>query len=415
MSADMVTPQTAGTAPVDVDAEAVVESGTATVVDITTGTPVESGAQEAAPRPAGREVAAGTLRQVVAVLPLRRAIPDLVSGAWVLAGMGCRCVARVVRWAWEQASDDPEAAAALAAYTKRAAATEKAVEKAREEGDEKAAVAALAELGAAPSGRRPVLEALAYLALGGMLAAGALATVAALAAPHLAVLADWRPMILTAGGLGWSIAAWAVAPPPKPKEQKADADVVVQEEPEEEAEGDPEEARGTALLWHVITALSDAESVGRAGLHLDVVLASAIETGLLPETTEAAEWRAWVESCGIPVEDKVGYRIEGKPVTRVGVRLDAVTTALGMTPTALLTARSQTLAGGGPATPARPVGERPAETGPATPAPAPATAPSGGPSESPVPAVLRLLPGGRQHPAPAPSPTAPQGSAHEAR
>ncbi|QKW48133.1 hypothetical protein [Streptomyces microflavus] len=397
----MLPPQTAETAPGDIDTDAV-KGGTATVVDITTGTPVEPGAQEAAPRPAGREVAAGTLRQVVAVLPLRRAIPDLVSGSWVLAGMGCRCVARVVRWAWEQASDDPEAAAALAAYTKRAAAVAQVVEKAREEGDEKAAVAALAELGAAPSGRRPVLEALAYLALGGMLAAGALATLAALAAPHLAVLADWRPMILTAGGLGWSIAAWAVAPPPKPKEQKADADVdvVVQEEPEEEAaEGDPEEARGTALLWHVITALSDAESVGRAGLHLDVVLASAIETGLLPETTEAAEWRAWVESCGIPVEDKVGYRIEGKPVTRVGVRLDAVTTALGMTPTALLTARSQNLAGGGPATPA----------------PAPATAPSGGPSESPVPAVLRLLPGGRQHPAAAPSPTAPQGSAQEAR
>ncbi|MFF6896097.1 hypothetical protein ACFY8Z_36515 [Streptomyces microflavus] len=414
MSADTVPPQTVETAPGDIDTDAV-ESGTATVVDIATGTPVDTGTDAVETAPA-RGVVAGTLRQVVAVLPLRRAIPDLVSGSWVLAGMGCRCVARVVRWAWEQASADPEAAAALAAYTKRAAAVAQVVGKAREEGDEKAAVAAPAELGAAPSGRRPVLEALAYLALGGMLAAGALATLAALAAPHLAVLADWRPMILTAGGLGWSIAAWAVAPPPKPKEQKADADVVVQEEPEEEAaEGDPEEARGTALLWHVITALSDAESVGRAGLHLDVVLASAIETGLLPETTEAAEWRAWVESCGIPVEDKVGYRIEGKPVTRVGVRLDAVTTALGMTPTALLTARSQTLAGGGPATPARQVGERPAETGSGTPSSAPAQASSGGPSEESVPAVLRLLPGGRQHPAPDPSPTASQGSAQEAR
>lgn len=411
----MLPPQTAETAPGDIDTDAV-KGGTATVVDITTGTPVEPGAQEAAPRPAGREVAAGTLRQVVAVLPLRRAIPDLVSGSWVLAGMGCRCVARAVRWAWEQASADPEAAAALAAHTKRAAATEKAVEKAREEGEEEKAVAALEALGAAPSGRRPVLEALAYLALGGMLAAGALATLAALAAPHLAVLADWRPMILTAGGLGWSIAAWAVAPPPKPKEQKADADVVVQEEPEEEAaEGDPEEARGTALLWHVITALSDAESTGRAGVHLDVVMDSAIAAGLIPTDTELPVLRSWVEAAGLPAVDKLGMRIEGKPVTRVGLRVDGAAGVLGMTPTALLTARSQTPAGGGPATPARQVGERPAETGSGTPSSAPAQASSGGPSESPVPAVLRLLPGGRQHPAQTPSPTASQGSAQEAR
>ncbi|MCD9904761.1 hypothetical protein LUR56_40880, partial [Streptomyces sp. MT29] len=344
MSADTVPPQTAETAPDDIDTDAA-GSGTATVLDITTGTPLEPGAQEDAPRPAGREAAAGVLRQVFAVLPLRRAIPDLVSGSWVLAGMGCRCVAHVVRWAWAQASDDPEAAAALAAYTKRAAATEKAVAKAREEGEEEKAVAALAELGAAPSGRRPVLEALAYLALGGMLAAGALATVVALAAPHLAVLADWRPMILTIGGLGWSIAAWAVAPPPKPKagpDDDVDVDVdVAQDESEESVEGELEESAGTLLLWHLIAALSDAESVGRAGLHLDVVLASAIETGLLPETTEPAEWRAWVESCGIPVADKVGYRIEGKPVTRIGIRLDAVTAVLGATPTALLTARGR--------------------------------------------------------------------------
>lgn len=414
MSADTVPPQTTKTAPRDIDTDAV-ESGTATVVDIATGTPVDTGAHVEQPGTGGREAAAGVLRQVFAVLPLRRAIPDLVSGSWVLAGMGCGCVARVVRWAWEQASADPEAAAQLAAYTKRAAAVAQVVEKAREEGDEKAAVAALAELGAAPSGRRPVLEALAYLALGGMLAAGALATLAALAAPHLTVLADWRPMILTAGGLGWAVAAWTVTAPPKPKKQKAigpEADVVVQEEPEEvAAEGDPEEARGTALLWHVITALSDAESTGRAGVHLDVVMDSAIAAGLIPTDTELPVLRSWVEAAGLPAVDKLGMRIEGKPVTRVGLRVDGAAAVLGMTPTALLTARSQTTPGGVAAAPARPVGERPAETGPATPAPAP----SGGPSESPVPAVLRLLPGGRQHPAQTPSPTASQGSAQEAR
>ncbi|MCD9904704.1 hypothetical protein LUR56_40555 [Streptomyces sp. MT29] len=55
---------------------------------------------------------------------------------------------------------------------------------------------------AAPSGRRPALEALAYLALCGMLAAGALATLAALIAPHLEALTPYKPLILAAGGLG---------------------------------------------------------------------------------------------------------------------------------------------------------------------------------------------------------------------
>ncbi|MEV7252586.1 hypothetical protein [Streptomyces cyaneofuscatus] len=389
-------------------------SGTATVVDITTGTPVEPGAQEAAPRPAGREAAAGALRQVFAVLPLRRAIPDLVSGSWVLAGRGCRCVAHVVRWAWAQASDDPEAAAQLAAHTKRAAAAQ-AVDKAREEGEEQKAAAALAELGAAPTGRRPVLETLAYLALGGMLAAGTLATVAALAAPHLAVLAHWRPMILTVGGLGWSIAAWAVAPPPKTPEKAADskpADGDVDQEATDDAGGEEgREGPETVLLWHVVRALADAERAGRAGVHLDAVLASATAAGLVVPDTELAPFRTWVEARGLPSVDKLGMRIGGKPVTRVGLRVDAATTALGMSPATLLTARSQTCPGGGPATPARPVGERPAETGSAT----PIQLPPGAPSEPPVPAVLRLLPGGRQYPAPAPSPTVPQGAAQEAR
>ncbi|MFJ6444916.1 hypothetical protein [Streptomyces sp. NPDC091649] len=418
MSADMVAAHTADDAAADVAADtptevrdAVVESGTGTVVDIATGTPVDTAADAVETTPAAGGVAAGTLRQVFAVLPLRRAVPDLVSGSWVLAGMGCGCVARALRWAWDQASDDPEAAAALAAYTKRA----QAVEKVEGEEERAAALAALAALGAAPSGRRPALEALAYLALGGMLAAGAVATLAAVTAPYLAALAEWRLGLLAAGGLGWSVAAWSVAPPPPTPKTPADteADGDVQDGAADDQ--DPEEARGTALLWHLVAALSGAESAGRAGLHLDVVLDSAIEAGLLPATTEQAEWRTWVESCGIPVEDKVGYRIAGKPTTRVGVRIDAATTALGMTPTALLAARPQTPAGGGPATPARPVGERhlpaPAETAPATPEQPPVQTPAG----APVPAALRLLPGGRQHPVQTLSPTAPQGSAQEAR
>ncbi|MEU0002378.1 hypothetical protein ABZ069_36315 [Streptomyces microflavus] len=379
------------------------ESGTATVVDITTGTPVDTDtATDAVQVRAALEVREALVQ---ARTLLSGGVGGLFTGSWALAGLGCTCAGRLLRWAWEQASADPEAAAQLAAYTERAKAVEG-------KGEERAA--ALEALGAVPSGRRPVLEALAYLALGGMLAAGALATLAALIAPHLGALAPYKPLILAAGGLGWAVAAWTVAPPPKPKKKKAGSDDVVQEEPEEAAEGaegDPEEARGTALLWHVITALSDAESTGRAGVHLDVVMDSAIAAGLIPTDTELPALRSWVEAAGLPAVDKLGMRIEGKPVTRVGLRVDGAAGVLGMTPTALLTARSQTPAGGGPATPARPVGERPAETGSGT----PATASSGAPAEGPVPAVLRLLPGGRQHPAPAPSPTAPQGSAQETR
>ncbi|WP_328868619.1 hypothetical protein [Streptomyces sp. NBC_00304] len=383
MSAETVSPQTT----VDPAADAVVE--------IASGTPVDTA-------PDTTETGAATLRQVFAVLPLRRAVPDLVAGSWVLTGMGCKCVATALRWAWGQASEDPAAAAQLAAYTKRAAAVAKAVEKAQGEGEEEQA-AALAELGAAPSGRRPGLEALAYLGLGGMLATGALATLAALAAPYLGELAQWRPLILTVGGLGWSVAAWWVAPPPTPKKAAIElVDVVDQEDAAEEQ--DPEEERGTALLWHVVRALADAESAGRAGLHLDTVLDSATQAGLIPAGTEQSVMRAWVGAAGLPTEDKVGMRIGGKPVTRVGFKLAAVTEALGMPPTALLRARSETPAGGAPA---QRVGETPVETPDSTPVQAPAAAS--------VPAVLRLIPGGRQAPTDSPSPALSKEQAQEAR
>ncbi|MFI6143418.1 hypothetical protein ACIBCC_35155 [Streptomyces griseus] len=400
MSADMVAARTADDMVVEsgTDTDVVVESGTGTVVDIATRTPANTGTDtvETEPRPV-----VGTLRQVLAVLPLRRALPDLVSGSWVLAGMGCGCVARVLRWAWDQASDDPTAAAQLAAYTKGAQAVEKV------EGEEERA-AALAALGAAPSGRRPALEALAYLALGGMLAAGALATVAALATPHLVALAEWRLGILAAAGLGWSVAAWSVAPPPpSPKA----ATELVDDGQGDAAEEDTEAARGAALLVHVITALSDAETVGRAGVHLDVVLQSAIAAGLLAPDTELPVLRAWVEATGLPTVDKLGYRIEGRPVTRIGLRVDGATGVLGATPTAWLDARFQPLAGGGPTAPAQPVGETPATT----PTQPPAEAAPTTPASTPVPAALRLIPGGRQHPDQTPSPTVPQRSAQEAR
>ncbi|MGW4221722.1 hypothetical protein ACWEJZ_32520 [Streptomyces bacillaris] len=410
MSADMVTPQTAETP--DTATDAMAESDTATVVDIATGTPVDTTVD------ADQVRAALDVREALAQARtlLSGGVGGLFTGSWALAGLGCTCVGRLLRWGWEQASADPEAAAALAAHTKRAAAVTKAVEKARDEGEEEKAAAALAELGAAPTGRRPVLEALAYLALGGMLAAGSVATLAALIAPHLGALAPYKPFILAAGGLGWAVAAWTVAPPPKPKKQKAgpDHDDVVQEETDD-AEEAGREWPEMVLLWHVVRALADAETAGRAGVHLDAVLASATTAGLVVPDTELGPFRTWVEARGLPSVDKLGMRIGGKPVTRVGLRVDAATTALGMSPATLLTARSQTAPGGDPTTPARPVGERPAETGSDTPAQPTAQAPSGASSEQPVPAVLRLLPGGRQHPATALSPTAPQGAAQEAR
>lgn len=409
-TADDAVADVAVDAPADVR-DVVAESGTGTVVDIATGTPVHTTA-DAAAAPAALDVGAA-LRQARTLL--YGGVGGLFTGSWALAGLGCGCVGRVLRWAWDQASDDPAAAAQLAAYTKRAKAVEGV------EGEERAA--ALAALGAAPSGRRPALEALAYLALGGMLAAGALATLAALIAPHLAALAPYKPYLLAAGGLGWAAAAWTAAPPPRPRgwwrKKTTDAAVVdapavvddVGQEDAEDGQEDAEEARGTALLCHVITALSDAETVGRAGVHLDVVLGSAIVAGLLPADTELPAFRAWVEACGLPTVDKLGMRIEGKPVTRVGLRVDGATGVLGATPTAWLEARSQGLAGGGSTTPARPVGEAPATTPAQPPAEPGPTTPAG----TPVPAALRLIPGGRQHPDQTPSPTVSQGSAQETR
>ncbi|MFD7868102.1 hypothetical protein [Streptomyces sp. NPDC059783] len=361
------------------------------------------------------EAAHGVLGQVRAVLSLRGATSALVSGSLVLAGRACGCLTGAVRWAWAQASADPEARAAAEAHAEKAAAIREQWAKDGKTGTP-GETKALTGLGAAPSGRRPALEALGLLALGGVLAAGAVATSAAMLAPHLAVLAEWRPVIITAGGAAWSIAALMVAPPPKPPAPKDQEE----EDQDDGADGaDREDDRGTALLWHVLGALASAESAGRVGLHLDAVLDSATEAGLLPDDTELPVFRSWVEACGLPVADQVGYRIAGKPVTRTGFKLAAVTEALGTTPAALLAARAQTPAGGALQTPAVPVGETPAETpaGPVgeTPVQTPVQTPAEAPAGAPVPAALRLISGGRQTPDAAPSPALSQGLAQEAR
>lgn len=333
------------------------------------------------------------------------ALTALVSGSMVLAGRICHCAGRVLGWAWEQASIDPDAQAAVQAHAKKAAKVRakwaKKTATADGEGDGEAEAEELAALGKAPSGRRPFPEALAYLALGGLLAAGAAATVGALVVPYLHLLAPWKPVIVSVGGLAWMVAAWMLAPPAKPAPAPAD-DVEGQEQEDVQGDVADDADRGTALLWHVVGALADAESAGRAGVHLDTVLDSATEAGLVPTDTELAVMRAWVEAAGLPVVDKLGMRIGGKPVTRVGLRVDGATEVLKTTPTALLKVRSQTPAGGAPAVPVQPVAQTPVEV--------PASTSVEAPAEVPVPAVLRLIPGGLQTPSPAPSPGQVQGA-----
>ncbi|MFC8176542.1 hypothetical protein [Streptomyces sp. NPDC057325] len=295
------------------------------------------------------------------------ALTALVSGSMVLAGKLCGCVPAALGWAWAQASIDIEATAAAQAKADRAAA--------KKADDEEVRAPQVAPV------RRPAMEALGMLALGGALAAGALGTIGAVVWPYVQMLAPWRGVIAAVGGLAWMAAAWMLAPPPAPAAETEDEEDL-DEDQEQEAPA-TETDRGMDLLLHIVRDLSDAEASKRAGVHLDVLLDSATAAGLVPEGTETPVLRAWLEAAGIPVADKLGMRIEGKPVTRVGVRIDAVTGVLGMSPTALLEARRH------------------------TPAPAPA--------EAPTPAVLTLIPGGLLDPSPAPPLAAAPAPLREAR
>ncbi|MFD4855135.1 hypothetical protein [Streptomyces atratus] len=345
---------------------------------------------------------------------LGTALTALIHGSMILTGKACGCAVHGVRLAWDAASTDPEATAQRQTKADRAA-QQKELKARREKRDDQdddqdddGAAGDLSEVTAPPVApvRRPALESLGVLALGTALAAGAVSAAWRMAAPAAgawwADMEPYRYLIITGAGLAWMVAAWMIAPPPAAK----DDDQGEWDDDQDDAAGAPED-RGTALLWHVIRDLSDAEYSKRAGVHLDVLLDSATAAGHVPEDTDLTVMRAWLEAAGLPVVDKLGMRIEGKPVTRVGVRIDAATAALGMTPTALLEARAGTPAGGGPAAPGGPVGETPAST--------PAQSPAEVPAEVPVPAVLALIPGGRQPLSEAPSPALSQEKAQEAR
>lgn len=228
------------------------------------------------------------------------------------------------------------------------------------------------------------------------------------------VVGGWVPTVLTTAPVVWVVAA-LIAGQQGDHDPGAEGDDD-QEQPQDAEAGEAD--RGTALLLHVLTALSDAEFSKRKGVHLDAVLSSAVAARLLAEGTEVADLRGWVESTGLPTVDKLGMRIDGQPTTRVGLRVDAVTEALGMSPTAWLTARSDALvrsSGEAPdeasAVPAPAAGEGPAEAAPST----PATTPAGAPVPAPAPAALQLIPGGLLDPEQTPSPAPSQRQAQGAR
>lgn len=235
------------------------------------------------------------------------------------------------------------------------------------------------------------------------LCVGAVLLLAVELAPTLAALltlglgaAAVHPAIMWPAALIWTIAAWRAGAP-----AEAEAEEAV--EAADEVEGQvPGEEWGRALLWHVIESVATAQTAGRAGIHLDTILDSATEVGLLPEGTDQPTLRQWISACGLPTEDKIGMRIGGKPVTRVGLKIAAVTEALGTSPADLIRARAQAALAPASATPARPADEEAPET-PAQP-----------PAEAPSPTPLRLIPGGRQapvsHPSPAPAQEVAQGA-----
>ncbi|MEU3778000.1 hypothetical protein AB0F11_33345 [Streptomyces sp. NPDC032472] len=342
-------------------------------------------------------------------------VSALLRGSVVLAGRICRCLPRLAGLgpaAWAMARRD-----AAATDERQQRAFEAAVKAARRA---KQPEPTAEEIPRVAPVLRPAGEALGFMAAASVVGVGVLGTVVSTTVPRLLAVIPQGigPYVVAATAVGWTAAALAVAPPPPAEDDDQEQLEGAGDDQEQPAVESAPQDRGEALLWHVLTALSDAEATKRQGVHLDVLLASAVTRGLLAEGTEQTEFRSWVEACGLPTIDKLGMRIEGKPTTRVGVRVDAATEALGMTPTALLEARSlaPTWPAGEPqaeasVVPAAAVGEEPAEAAANTPAETLVPAPAG----PLLPAVLRLIPGGRMDPDSAPSPALSQGQVQEAR
>ncbi|WP_461712857.1 hypothetical protein [Streptomyces sp. DSM 41029] len=288
------------------------------------------------------------------------AMTALVSGSVILTRRLCGCGGAALSWVWDLASVDGEATAAeqygadMRATAKAVKSAKAAAKKAAEDGDGQADDQEVRAVSAPPVRpvRRPAVEALGMVGLGGGLVAGAVATVWPLVAPHLAALAPWRGVIASGVTLAWMAAAWMVAPP-----QAAPV------EEHQEVEEVEEETPADLLARHVLEQLVEAEAAGRRGVHVTALISSAEAAGLLsPGAMDKAAMREWLPASGIPVTKSV--KVAG--AVDFGVRVVRVTEVLGMSPGEAL----RRLSGEAPATPAAPS----AEGAPEAPAPAPVEA-----------------------------------------
>ncbi|MFF2262087.1 hypothetical protein ACFVWE_31915 [Streptomyces albidoflavus] len=306
----------------------------------------------------------------------RAAMTALVSGSVILTGRLCGCVGAALSRAWDLASVDADATAAVQAKAdQRATAKARKAAKAKRAEDDEGDVDQEEPAVSAPPVRpvrRPAVEALGMLGIGGGLVAGAVATVWPLVAPHLAVLAAWRGVIASAVTLAWMAAAWMVAPAP----------TAAPVEEDQEAEEDQEEAASPAdlLARHVLGQLAELEAAGRRGVHVTALISSAEEAGLLaPGAMDKTTMRAWLPASGIPVTKSV--KVAG--AVDFGLSVAHVTAALGMSPGEAL----RRLSGEAPEAPVEaPSGEAPEP---------PAEAPVEGAPEAPAPAPVEALPPAR--------------------
>ncbi|MEV7842322.1 hypothetical protein AB0O77_34765, partial [Streptomyces albidoflavus] len=244
------------------------------------------------------------------------AMTALVSGSVILTRRLCGCVGKALSWVWDLASVDGEATAAEqhGADMRATAKAVKVAKAAAENGDDQAEARPVSAPPVRPV-RRPAVEALGMLGIGGGLVAGAVATVWPLVAPHLAVLAAWRGVIASGITVAWMAAAWMVAPAPPA------APV------EDDQEDDQEEAPADLLARHVLERLAELAAAGRPGTHVTALISSAEESGLLaPGAMDKTRMREWLTASGIPVTKSVKV---AKAVD-FGVRVDRVTEALGM-------------------------------------------------------------------------------------
>lgn len=299
----------------------------------------------------------------------RAAMTALVSGSVILTGRLCGCVGAALSWAWDLASVDADATAAVQAKAdQRATAKARKAAKAKRAEDDEGDVDQEEPAVSAPPVRpvrRPAVEALGMLGIGGGLVAGAVATVWPLVAPHLAALAAWRGVIASGITVAWMAAAWMVAPAPPAAPVEDDQE-----------EDDQEEAPADLLARHVLEQLAELEAAGRPGTHVTALISSAEAAGLLaPGAMDKTRMREWLTASGIPVTKSVKV---AKAVD-FGVRVNRVTEALGMSPGEAL----RRLSGEAPATPVEaPSGEAPEP---------PAEAPVEGAPEAPVPAPVEAL------------------------